>query len=367
MSTKQMFCYLVMMIVLLTAAVEATDSKSNGTISITDLVGRTICIAQPVQKVVLTFYIEEYVAIEGGQDPFKRIAGWSRGYWEGRRPRIWDTYKSAFPEINDIQDVGYISKGTFNVEKVISLHPDVVLMYPADYDVSKDDVAKLEKAGIPVAVVDYHSETLEAYNQSTMLLGKILGREERARNIMDYYKTQVEKVTTRLESLHGSKPSVYVEYGNLGPSEYGNTYGKEYMWGGVVDKCHGINIAEGAVGAGKYAAISSEYLLTQNPDVIIMTSNTDMGYDAQQNDVRAWLESFIERPGWKDLNAVKNGRVYGIDHGLCRSLHSFFAMQCVAKCLYPDDFKDLDPIESYKEFHKKFLPVDYSGLWFASV
>lgn len=364
--TKLIFCILVVM-VLLTTGGGTTDDKSNGTVTITDLLGRTVSIAYPVNSVVLTFYFEEYVAIEGGKNPFDRVAGWNRGYWEGRRPKIWETFKSAFPEINDIPDVGYINKGTFNAEKVISLHPDMVIMYPTDYELARDDVAKLDKAGIPVVVVDYHSETLEAYAESTMLLGKILDREERAQKVMDFYREQVEPVTSRLESLHGSKPKVYMEYGNLGPSEYGGTFGRNYMWGGVVDKCRGINIAEEAVETGKSSAISPEYLLKQNPDVIIMTSNVDMGYGAMQNDVNAWLKSFMQRPGWNDLNASKNGRVYAIDHGLCRSLHSFFAVQCVAKCLYPEEFKDLDPAENYREFHRKFLPVEYSGLWIASI
>jgi iron complex transport system substrate-binding protein len=35
----------------------------------------------------------------------------------------------------------------------------------------------------------------------------------------------------------------------------------------------------------------------------------------------------------------------------------------MAKCLYPEEFEDLDPAENYKEFHEKFLPVEYRGLW----
>jgi iron complex transport system substrate-binding protein len=253
---------------LLATADGVADDQSNGTITITDLLGRTVSIDLPVERVVLTFYFEEYVPIEGGVDPFERIVGWTRDYWEGRRQWTWETYESAFPEIDDIPDVGYINKGTFNPEKVISLHPDVVITYPSDFETAKEDVAKLEKAGIPIVVVDYHSETLEAYNQSTMLLGKILGREEKAQEIMDFYWEQVEKVTTKLEDLHEPKPTVYVECGNMGPSEYSNSYGKGNMWGELNEKCRGINIAEEAVGAGKNAPISPEYLLKQNPDVI---------------------------------------------------------------------------------------------------
>jgi iron complex transport system substrate-binding protein len=366
LSTKLIFYALVVMGALLATAEGAADDHSNGTITLTDLAGRTVSVHVPVDRVVLTWYFEEYVSIEGGDDPFDRIVGWSRGYWEGRRQATWDTYKSAFPEIDDIPDVGYISKGTFNPEKVISLHPDVVIMVKSDYDTTKEDVAKLDKAGIPVVFLDYQSETLEGYNQSTMLLGTILEREERAKEIWNFYLEQVKKVTTRLENINGPKPTVYVELSgstSSGPAEYGNTYGKGYMWGGIIEKCRGTNIAEGAVENGKGAPISPEYLLKQNPDIIIMASGTKVGYGTQMNDAKEWLKAFTERPGWDDLNAVKNGRVYAIDHGLSRSLHSFVAIQAMAKCLYPEEFEDLDPAENYKEFHEKFLPVEYSGLW----
>jgi iron complex transport system substrate-binding protein len=375
MHVKTIFLVFSVMAALLTSPCGAADDRSDETVTITDLVGRTVSIDLPVDRVVLTFYFEEYVPVEGGENPFERIVGWSRAYWDGRRQGTWEKYTSAFPEINNIPDVGYISKGSFSAEKVISLNPDVVIMYAFDYETTKEDVAKLEEAGIPVVFLDYHAETLEAHNQSTMLLGKILGREERAQEIMDFYREQVATVATKLDEIQADRPTVYVEVGNLGPSEYSNTYGEGFMWGELVDTCRGINIAEGAVAAGKSAVISPEYLLTQNPDVIIITGSNwpavndsmRLGYDAQLDDSRGRLEAFTERPGWEDLTAAKNGRVYAIDHGLSRSLHDFVALQCMAKCLYPEEFSDLDPAENYREFHERFLPVEYSGVWSAAL
>ena len=362
-------------ILLVAATISVCIGQEKETITIVDMLGRDVTLDVPVDRVVLHFYFEEYVPVEGGENPFERIVGWNRAYWEGRRQWTWETYESAFPEINSIPDVGYISKGNFNSEKVISLRPDVVIMYPGDYESAKEDVAKLEKAGISVVVLDYHSETLEAYNQSTMLLGRILGREERAAEIMEFYRGQVEIVTTVIEDIEGHKPSVYVECGNLGPTEYSNSYGKGYMWGELIDKCRGKNIAEGAMKAGTGTVISPEYLLNQNPDVIIITGSywpavsdsMRLGYGAQLDDSRERLKVFTERPGWDNLRAVKIGRVYAIDHGLSRSLHSFVAIQSMAKCLYPEEFRDLDPNENYEEFHDRFLPVEFSGVWYVAL
>jgi len=374
MNIKRAFYILVVLVMLLIPVLGATDKPGN-TVTVTDLAGRTVTIDSPIKSAVITFYFEEYLAVEGGENPFSRITGWSREYWEGRRQWTWDKYTSAFPSIKDIPDVGYVSKNSLSVEKVISLKPDVVIMALIDYETEKDDVSKLEKAGIPVVFIDYHAETLEAHNQSTMVLGKILGREERAQELMDFYKKQTELVTSRLKGITGSKPRVYIEPGNLGPAEYDSTYGKGYMWGGLIDTCRGINVAEGVVEAGKGGAISPEYLLKQNPDVIIITGtywpsvndSMRMGYGAQEDDSRKLLKAFTERPGWKDMNAVKNGNVYCIDHSLSRSIADFVATQCLVKCLYPSEFYDLDPTESFKEFHKRFLPIEYSGLTMISL
>ncbi len=337
-------------------------------ITVTDLAGRTVTIDTPVERVVITFNFEEYLAVEGGEKPFKKIVGWTRGYWEGRRQWIWEKYTEAFPEIEDIPDVGYIYRGTFSAEKVISLEPDVVIMTIYNYERAKEDISELEQAGIPVVLIDYHTETLETHTKSTLLLGKVLGKEERAQEIVDFYVDQVNKVYSRLGKIDKPKPKVYIEGGFRRWSTYGG-----YMWGPLIERAGGVNIAKGLFERG--GEISPEKVLQANPDVIIVTGSywpkrpgtVRLGYYADIDELRTLLEEWIDRPGWENLNAVKNGRVYSIHHGLSRHIYDFVAVQFFAKCFYPDVFKDLDPEESFKEFHERFLPVNYSGVWMLSL
>jgi iron complex transport system substrate-binding protein len=364
--------FLAIIFVMILSAFPALGSDgdvSKETITVMDLAGRTVSLDLPVERVVITFNFEEYLAAEGGDDPFERIAGWTRNYWDGRRQWTWEKYTDAFPEIEDIPDVGYIHKGTFSTEKVLSLKPDVVIMCVVDYEAATDDVKKLEEGGVPVVCVDYHSETLESHSQSTMLLGTVLGREERAQELVDFYQEQVEEVTSGLENLEEPKPTVYVEVGNKGPAEYSSTYGKDFMWGALVDQCGGINIADDIVETS--APINPEYLLIQNPDVIIITGSywpsyndsMRLGYYAEPAESRLRLESFTERPGWDGMKAVRDGKIYAIHHALSRHIYDFVALQYMAKCLHPEEFEDLDPEERFEEFHQRFLPVEYSGVW----
>ena len=337
-------------------------------ITVTDLAGRTVTIDKPVERVVITFNFEEYLAVEGGENPFKKIVGWTRGYWEGRRQWTWEKYKKASPEIEDIPDVGYIYKGTFSAEKVISLEPDIVIMTAYDYERARDDISKLEQAGIPVVLIDYHTETLETHTKSTLMLGKVLGKEERAQEIVEFYTEQVNKVYYRMDEIEGKpKPKVYIE----GGYERWRVYDKTTMFGAIADKLGAINIAEEGT-----KTISPEQVLTANPDVIIITGaywtkykypTPRLGYFADAEESRELLKQIIDRPGWDALNATKNHRVYCIHHGSSRHIYDFFVDQYFAKCLYPDEFEDLDPEANWKEFHERFLPVDYSGVWMLSL
>ncbi|MEA1864722.1 MAG: ABC transporter substrate-binding protein [Euryarchaeota archaeon] len=340
-------------------------------LTVLDLADRAVTINKPVERVVLTFgCYPEFVAIEGGNNPFEKIVGWDNSWYKWRR-WIYEKYRSEFPEIEDITYVGSVGKD-FSVEKVISLKPDLVTMYPGSIKNAETAVEQLDQAGIPTICVDYHTETIETHARSTLMLGYMLGKEERAQEIVDFYIEHVTEVYSRVDNVDKPKPKVYVECGMEGPSEYSNTYG-DLMWGALIETCGGTNIAKDVVEG--WGPINPEYLLDANPDVIIITGSywadnpgsMKLGYYADYEESRELLKAFTERPGWDTLDAVKNNRVYSIHHGISRHIYDFAPIQYMAKCFYPEEFEDLDPEENFKEFHERFLPVDCSGVWMMSL
>ncbi len=335
---------------------------TEGQINVIDAVGDTIILDKPANRIVPTFFFEEIFAL-GAED---NIVGWSRGYWEGRRQSIWDKYlnESGFP-VEEIPDVGYIYKGTFDCEKVAELDPDIVILYQRQPEIEE----KLSKFGIQSVHVDFHSETETI--RSIKILGKVLGKEQRAEELAEFYQEQTNKVYSVLENIKDKeKPKVYVEGGWKEYSTYGNTY----MFGALVDLAGGENIATSA-GIIKSGTISPEYILSEDPDVIIITGATwaghedrpQLGYYTDPQKARQSLENRLDRPGWENLTAVKNGTVYSIHHGLARHIYDFYCLQYFAKWFYPEEFADLDPEESWREFHERFLPVTYSGTWSISL
>jgi len=346
------------------------------TITVTDLLGKEVTLNVPIDKIVLQSSgsggpFLTLFALEGNDAP-QKICAMDNGLKKNRMD-IWEKFMEAFPEMKDIPEVG--SGVDLSVEKVISLKPEVAIVTANGYEGSQEIYKKLEEGGIPVVALDYHSETLENHTRSILLMGKLLGEEERAQKLADYYAQELDKVNLRLKEINKKSPTVYVECGSQGPSEYGNSYGKGIMWGELVEKCRGTNIAEGILDAGKYAALSPEFLLKQNPDIIIITGaywpavpdSIRLGYNTTFEGSLESLKTFTKRPGWDTLDAVKNNRVYGISHVLSRDIWDFVGNQYFAKLFYPEEFNDLDPEENLKAFYKEFMPVDYSGVWMISL
>jgi iron complex transport system substrate-binding protein len=337
--------------------------------AVTDLAGRKMTLDVPVDSIVLAggsgsgnpFYT--LFALLGDDAP-RMIVGMDPGLKKNRH-WFWEKYLKRYPELKDVPDVG--APPEVNMEKIISLKPDVIMVSTSTYKSGKDAFQTLEKAGIPVVLNDYHTETLDTHIRSMKLVGDIVGRPKRAQELIDFYRKQCALVEDRLSKSSIPKPRTYVELGQ-DPKEYRNTYGNS-MWGLLIPRAGGRNIAQGVV--GDYAPVSPEFVLKCNPQVVVFTGanwparpdSLQLGYFTDQTEARRRLEKFLSRPGWAELEAVRNGRVYGIHHGLAREIWDFYSLQCFAKWFHPELFDDLNPLDCFKEFHEKFLGVDFSGTW----
>ncbi|HML89160.1 MAG TPA: hypothetical protein PKA28_12035 [Methylomusa anaerophila] len=60
---------------------------------------------------------------------------------------------------------------------------------------------------------------------------------------------------------------------------------------------------------------------------------------------------------------MKNKRVYSVFHNFVGHIFAFAGIQAVAQELYPREFADLSPEDKLREFHARFFPVSYSGVW----
>ncbi|MFW9991817.1 MAG: ABC transporter substrate-binding protein [Candidatus Odinarchaeota archaeon] len=183
---------------------------------------------------------------------------------------------------------------TLDMEDVISLSPDVVF---AAGIISQDDITSLGDQGVTVFVLAPFN--LEDIMTDIDSVGKITNHVDEATTLINSLQARINTVKEYVAANFTAKPKVYVETSDYGGYwTYGNgTYGHD-----IIELAGGINIAENATGL--YPMVDSEFIITQNPDIIFYTEGS-------------WTTTNIttisNRTGWNVINAVKNAHVYPIN------------------------------------------------------
>ena len=382
---KKFMAYLVTVFLLIVSMLIAAcggpsetkkdTAQNNKPIEITDVTGRTVTLKKPAERVVLQwsgaggpfFTISALM----GKDTPKVIAGMDTSL-QDYRADMWKHFTAEMPELAKIPVVGTIGDKTFNVEQVISLKPDVIFI-PVDLkeQYESDVKPKLDAAGVQTIYIDYHAEKLESHQKSIEAIGKALGKEERAAEISKFYTERVTRVLDRISKINKPKPTVYLEVGMNGPEEFGNSFSSNYSWGALATMAGADVITKDVI--KKTSPINPEFILEKNPDIIMIMgsywpkkpTSMRLGFEATEDSSQALLKAFTtERQGWSELKAVENKQVYSAHHGLPREVFDAAVFEYLAKTFYPEEFADVDPEATLKEFYDKFLPFSYSGIWF---
>ena len=351
------------------------DTANNKPIEITDVTGRTVTLKKPAERVVLQWSGSggPFLTISAlmGKDTPKVIAGMDTSLQQYRAD-MWKHFTTEMPELAKIPEVGTVGDKNFNAEQVVALNPDVIFI-PVDLkDQYESDVKpKMDAAGIQTIYIDYHAEKLESHQKSIDAIGKALGKEERAAEIKKFYTDRVTRVLDRVAKINKPKPTVYIEVGINGPEEFGNSFSGNYSWGALATMAGADVITKDAI--KKSSPINPEFVLEKNPDIIMIMgsywpkkpTSMRLGFEATEDSSQALLKAFTtERQGWSELKAVENKQVYSAHHGLPREVFDAAVFEYLAKTFYPEEFKDVDPEATLKEFYDKFLPFSYSGIWF---
>ena len=372
--------FLLIVSLVLTACGGPSDDKKDASqagksIEITDVSGQTVTLKKPAERVIVQWSATGgaflTMAAMEGKDVAKTIVGIDP-YLQKTRTDMWNQFKKDIPELDKIPQIGSVNDKTFDTEKVISLNPDVIfipLNMKAQYE--SDYKPKLDAAGITTIYIDYHAEKLENHQKTMEVIGKALGKEERAKEIETFYTDHLTKVLDRVKTINKIKPTVYIEAGNEGPEAFGLSYSDKIAWGAIAARVGGDLITKDVIKSAE--PVNPEFVLDKNPDVILITgsywpnkaTSMRLGYDTDEAHSQELLKAFTaERKGWDTLKAVNNKKVFSAHHGLPREVYDVAVFEYLAKTFYPEEFSDIDPENTLKEFYAKFLPFTYGGIWF---
>ncbi len=345
-------------------------------ITLTDIVGREVTLDAPVERVILGEGRQIFfTAVLDGKNPFRRVVGW-RDDFRQASPESYAAYAGKFPQLKDIPTFGGFKEGTFDIEQAVSLDPDVMIMNleakQATDEAGYED--KLAKVGIPIVYVDFREKPYEHTAKSMEIIGKLFGEEDRAAEFNQFYQAQIDRVTDVIAAHPDlTRPLVFVERAGGYSEDCCMSFGNG-NFGRMVDLTGGRNMAAPFI-PGTFGTVSAEQIIASDPDQIIVTGGNweayvpggawvGVGPGLDSDQARGKLAALMQRPAFTGVKAVKNGDVHAIWHQFYNSPYSFVAVQKLATWLQPELFADLDPDQTLRELHERFLPVDYTpGYW----
>lgn len=196
--------------------------------------------------------------------------------------------------VRDLPETGRLTgRGdTLSLERLIAAKPDLVLDFGS---VTETYVSLAERVqsqtGIPYVLID---GTFAATPASLRLTADILGKSERGATLATYAEKTFSLVDSTLSRVPADKrPRVYLARGPEGLE----TGGRGSINTEIIERVGAINVAEGLGGRGNTANASLEQLIAWHPDAIVTLD-------------RSFFQTVKSKPGWNDVKAVKEGRVY---------------------------------------------------------
>lgn len=213
--------------------------------------------------------------------------------------------------------------GELPTEAILALEPDLVI---APEIISPEQVQAMEDLGLKV-FFQANPVDFEGLWENLRILGSISGHEGEAEDLITELESRMKTVNEKIESVL-NRPSVFYELDATDPQNP-YTIGSGTFIDTIITMAGGENI--GSVLDGSYAQISSEEVIAQNPDIILLA---DAPYGITPGSV-------AERAGWDGIAAVINNQVYPFDPFLVSvpGPRLVEGLEAMAAILHPEVFE----------------------------
>jgi iron complex transport system substrate-binding protein len=322
-------------------------------LTLVDQVDRTVTVPRPVERVVTLLPPVTRMMIGLGEaDKIVGMGSLDHRYVEGG-PSMgfgpkWD---EVVGELKGLPNVGTLYEP--NQELILSLKPDVVIPYAGKASIADiwDEFQK--DTGIPVVGYRGSKGPIDETFEQIELMGRVLGKEKRAEELISYFKEELDKVIEVTSEISDSeKPRVYFPWGSV--------ITKPNICYEAIELAGGIQVSKNCdfpFAGPSMPDVSKEQIIEWNPDIfLVMRSSTEPTLT---------VEDVLSDPDLQTINAVKNRKVYyapgaihlvGADHP--RVITEVFIM---AKHFHPEKFEDFDLEKEGNELFERFYGVE--GLW----
>ena len=254
-----------------------------------------------------------------------------------------------FPELLDA-DTSFLQGSNINVEKLLTLEPDLVLIQSGQSEVR----TQLENAGLTVVafgVSTFKYDIINTYEAWIDLLSQIFPANDKMEEVTAYSKEVLELVQSRVSDIPEAerKRALFLfQYDETQMVASGRNFFGQY-W---CESAGAVNVAQD-IEAGQ-ATITMEQVYEWQPDVIFITNFTN----TKPADLYA---NAVGSDDWSLVKAVQEQQVYKMPLGSFRTYSVSADMPVtllwVAKTIYPDLFSDIDTDAEVKDFYQRIYGV----------
>lgn len=298
---KKIMCLILAVLMLLCACQGPNQLNSKG--ALVDGAGNAIDIPDEVNRIVsISPAVTETLIGLGAGD---KIAG----------ADVFSVLSPEMPEDIPRFDILYP-----DIEKLISLNPDVILITTMSMVEGEDPLRQLRDLGISVVYMKV-SNTIEDILNDIKFLGDITHTEQRAAEIIAEMEKEISLIKETGAKITNKK-TVYFE---VGAEESLYTFGSGVYLNEIIELIGAQNIF---AGQREWISVLEEEIIMANPDVIITNSE----------DVFGPVEAIKARHGWEVITAVKNDAVYSIDRQSSSnpSFNIMTAVRELSRAVYPE-------------------------------
>jgi iron complex transport system substrate-binding protein len=305
--------------------------------TVIDAAGREVTIPTEINKVYSTNPVGTMLVYTINPD---KLAGWNVDLRPGEKKFIEEKYQKL-PNLG-----GWYGKTTGSIEELLKAKPDIIIDVGVVDKSSIDFANKLQaQANVPVLILELELSTI---NETYEMLGDFINEKEVTDKLAKYCKDAVKDINDKASQIAEDK-RVRVYYAE-GPKGL-NTDPAGSRHTQVLDMVKGINVAEVEMpGKAGMAEVSMEQVLLWNPDVILCWNTAEQG---------GYYDGIISSPDWKDIEAVKNNKVYEIPFGPFSwfdrppSVNRVLGLKWLGNLLYPEVY-NYDIAKETKEFYDLF-------------
>ncbi len=299
------FCFIFYLV-----PVCAQETETVNSIKITDDLDREVEIpAQLTSVVTLAPSLTETVYFLGAMD---LLTGCD----------IYSDYPAEAAELDHVTNWDL----SVNYEMLTAVEPDLVLAAEIN---SMDQIKDIEQLGLTVFYVKNPSTFDELYD-TIWLVGKVLGKEENADELVLQMEDRVNAVKKAMEG-NTETPLVFYELDATDPTKPW-TAGKGTFISMILSMAGAKNLGDEA--EGDWIQIGLETLIEASPEIILLG---DYYYGNTP-------EAVAERVGWDAIDAVANGRMFGFDDNLVSrpGPRLVEGLETIAEIIHPERFDTTD-------------------------